>query len=390
MVPSLRRAGLRLRWMPDFRHEAVRTILRLSGWTFGLVVRPTRWRWWWCSPCPRRWGPGAVSAYTYAYTFFQLPYGIVAVSIMSATAPELTARWAMGDLEAFRRRMGTGLRTMLAIVIPAAAGELILARPLVALVVGHGAAAGERTALHGTGPRHVGPRPARVLRLPLRRARPAERAGPALGVLAVCPRERDQHRAGRGPGGSLRRARHRLSRSAPPTRWPPWWRWATCAPASRGWAGTSWAGPSATSCCQRARSWWRPSWAATCRGPSPRSCSWPGGAGPWPGGVAYVLAAGGLAELARRRGGGPWPPRRGRGRGRRGPGRRRDRRWRLEPAATDGLPGPAPVAGPGPRRGPNRSLRRGVPLRPTRLGPTRAPDPGVRPTTTPRCSRLGS
>jgi putative peptidoglycan lipid II flippase len=81
-----------------------------------------------------------VSAYTYAYIFFQLPYGVVAVSIMSATAPELAARWAQGDLVAFRRRMGTGLRTMLAIVIPAAAGELILARPLVALVAGHGAA----------------------------------------------------------------------------------------------------------------------------------------------------------------------------------------------------------------------------------------------------------
>ena len=77
--------------------------------------------------------------------FFQLPYGIVAVSIMSATAPELTARWARGDLEAFRRRMSTGLRTMLAVIIPAAAGELILARPLVALVVGHGAAAGDTT-----------------------------------------------------------------------------------------------------------------------------------------------------------------------------------------------------------------------------------------------------
>ena len=38
MVPSLRRAGLRLRWRPDFRREAVRTIVRLSGWTFGLVV----------------------------------------------------------------------------------------------------------------------------------------------------------------------------------------------------------------------------------------------------------------------------------------------------------------------------------------------------------------
>ena len=42
---------------------------------------------------------------------------------MSATAPELTARWAAGDLVAFRRRMGTGLRTMLAIIVPAAAGR---------------------------------------------------------------------------------------------------------------------------------------------------------------------------------------------------------------------------------------------------------------------------
>ena len=136
MVPSLRRAGLRLTWKPDFHHEAVRTIVRLSGWTFGLVVANqvaliviltlaghTQ---------------GAVSAYTYAWTFFQLPYGVVAVSIMSATAPELTAHWSRGDLVAFRRRMATGLRTTMAIVVPAAAGELVLSHPLVALLLAHG------------------------------------------------------------------------------------------------------------------------------------------------------------------------------------------------------------------------------------------------------------
>jgi putative peptidoglycan lipid II flippase len=139
MIPSLRRAGLQLHWRPDFRHEAVRTILRLSGWTFGLVVA-NQLALLVVLALSEKVGPGAVSAYTYAYIFFQLPYGVVAVSIMSATAPELTARWAQGDLVAFRRRMGTGLRAMLAIVIPAAAGELILARPLVALVADHGAA----------------------------------------------------------------------------------------------------------------------------------------------------------------------------------------------------------------------------------------------------------
>jgi putative peptidoglycan lipid II flippase len=136
MVPSLRRAGLRLTWKPDFHHEAVRTIIRLSGWTFGLVVANqlalivvltlaghTR---------------GAVTAYTNSWTFFQLPYGVVAVSVMSATAPELTTHWARADLVAFRRRMATGLRTILAIVVPAAAGELILSHPLVALLLAHG------------------------------------------------------------------------------------------------------------------------------------------------------------------------------------------------------------------------------------------------------------
>ncbi|HEY5026180.1 MAG TPA: murein biosynthesis integral membrane protein MurJ [Acidimicrobiales bacterium] len=139
MIPSLRRAGLELHWRPDFRHEAVRTILRLSGWTFGLVLA-NQAALVVVLALSEKVGPGAVSAYTYAYIFFQLPYGVVAVSIMSATAPELAARWAQGDLVAFRRRMGTGLRAMLAIVIPAAAAELILARPLVALVAGHGAA----------------------------------------------------------------------------------------------------------------------------------------------------------------------------------------------------------------------------------------------------------
>jgi len=141
MVPSLRRAGLHLRWSPHFGHEAVRRILRLSGWTFGLVAA-NQIALVIVLALSEKVGNGAVSAYTYAYTFFQLPYGIVAVSIMSATAPELTARWTTGDLVAFRRRMGTGLRAMLAIVVPAAAGELILARPLVALVLGHGAAGG--------------------------------------------------------------------------------------------------------------------------------------------------------------------------------------------------------------------------------------------------------
>jgi putative peptidoglycan lipid II flippase len=137
MVPSLRRAGLRLTWKPDFHHEAVGTILRLSGWTFGLVAANQVALIVILTLAGHV--QGAVSAYTYAWTFFQLPYGVVAVSVMAATAPELTALWSRDNLVAFRKRMATGMRTMLAIVVPAAAGELILSHPLVALLLAHGA-----------------------------------------------------------------------------------------------------------------------------------------------------------------------------------------------------------------------------------------------------------
>jgi len=144
MIPSLRRAGLRLRWRPDFRHEAVRTILRLSGWTFGLVVA-NQIALLVVLGMSQKVGRGAVSAYTYAYTFFQLPYGVVAVSIMAATAPELTSLWSNGDVDGFRKRMAVGMRSMLAVIVPAAAGLLVLARPLVALLLGHGASTPAQT-----------------------------------------------------------------------------------------------------------------------------------------------------------------------------------------------------------------------------------------------------
>jgi putative peptidoglycan lipid II flippase len=144
MVPSLRKAGLRLRWLPDFRHDAVRTILRLSGWTFGLVVA-NQIALTVVLVMSQKVGAGAVSAYTYSYTFFQLPYGVVAVSLMSATAPELASLWSVGNIEGFRRRMALVSRGMLAIIVPAAAGLLVLARPLVALILAHGATSVSQT-----------------------------------------------------------------------------------------------------------------------------------------------------------------------------------------------------------------------------------------------------
>ncbi len=139
LLPSLARSDLhlRFRWQPG--HEAMRRITRLAGWTFGIVLSNQVALVVVLALADGARVPGAVSAYTYAYTFFQLPYGMIAVSVMTAVTPSLSARWAEGDLAAFRHRMAFGLRSILAIIIPSAVGMVILAHPLIDLVLGHAA-----------------------------------------------------------------------------------------------------------------------------------------------------------------------------------------------------------------------------------------------------------
>ena len=139
LVPSLVRARLHVRFLWSPAHEAMRRITRLAGWTFGWVVANQVALVVILALADGVKTPGAVSAYTYAYRFFQLPYGIVAVSVMSAVTPSLAARWARGDLVAFRHRMAFGLRGILAIIIPSAVGMVLLAHPLIELVLAHGA-----------------------------------------------------------------------------------------------------------------------------------------------------------------------------------------------------------------------------------------------------------
>jgi putative peptidoglycan lipid II flippase len=140
LLPSLGRAHLRrLTWRWEPRNEAVRTILRLGGWTFGFVVANQIAFFVVLALAVGSSGPAPVSAYTYAYTFMQMPYAVVAVSVMSAITPDLSEKWTLGDIEGFRKRLAGGLRAVLAIIVPAAVGMLLLAKPAVALLLGHGA-----------------------------------------------------------------------------------------------------------------------------------------------------------------------------------------------------------------------------------------------------------
>lgn len=128
LYPSIRRSDLHFRWNADFKHPAVRRAVRLSGWTLGYVAanqlavtvvtilaEP---------------GSGGSTDYQTAFQFFQLPHGLLAVSIMVTFEPLLGRADARGDRREFHRHLLLGYRLIALLIIPAAIGYLALPKGL--------------------------------------------------------------------------------------------------------------------------------------------------------------------------------------------------------------------------------------------------------------------
>ncbi len=136
LLPALRAAEVPMEFNFEFRHPAVKRLLRMSMWSFGYVVanqiaviaiqnlaEP---------------GSGNPDAYTKAYIFFVLPHGLLAMSIVTTFTPELASSVKARARELFIERVGLGLRLIALLTIPAAAALFVLRRPLVGLVLQHG------------------------------------------------------------------------------------------------------------------------------------------------------------------------------------------------------------------------------------------------------------
>jgi len=144
-VPSLLRIRPRFTWTLDWRHPAIRRLFILAlpviGYVLsnmaGLTVQQNL----------AFQFEGGVAAWTYAWVFFQLPYGIFAVAIATAFFPELSEQWTTGDIEGFKRNMGMGVRVTSFIILPAAAALFALSRPVIGLAIQYGRFRPEATRL---------------------------------------------------------------------------------------------------------------------------------------------------------------------------------------------------------------------------------------------------
>jgi putative peptidoglycan lipid II flippase len=137
LLPPLGRLHLHLRFRPAWRHPAVLTMLRLSGWTVGYVVANQVALL--VVTVLANGTSGGPFVYISAYAFFQLPHGLFAVSLMTTFTPELATAAARNDLDALRTQLSRGLRLATTVIVPAAALYIALSRPLMITLLERGA-----------------------------------------------------------------------------------------------------------------------------------------------------------------------------------------------------------------------------------------------------------
>lgn len=145
---GLRSARLRLtlRW----RHPALRAIallyapVMLSLILDTLVARPYSYN------LASRTGEGSIAYMNWATTLIQFPQGLVATAISVAILPTLAGQAAnlTDTLErAFKDTLGLGMRLTITLILPATAGLMVLAVPIIQLLFQHGAFTAADTAV---------------------------------------------------------------------------------------------------------------------------------------------------------------------------------------------------------------------------------------------------
>lgn len=146
LVPALRRVGFRWRPRFDFKRDDVAEIGRMSGWMFCyvlttqiayLVTAIVASHADHAAHTHHASGTG-FSAYTYAWLLFQLPYAVIAISVITALLPRMSANAAVGRYDLLRSDFSSGVRLGSVIVAPAALVLAVLGPALAEMLLSYG------------------------------------------------------------------------------------------------------------------------------------------------------------------------------------------------------------------------------------------------------------
>jgi putative peptidoglycan lipid II flippase len=136
-LPALLRIGLNYHFSLNLRHPGVQQIGRLIIPVFiGLSV--TQLNLFVSQNLASSLTPGLVAALRTAQRLMQLPIGIFAIAIAVAVFPTLTEQAARKEKDSFKTTMSLGIRSVIFITMPAAAGLIALGVPIVRLLFEQG------------------------------------------------------------------------------------------------------------------------------------------------------------------------------------------------------------------------------------------------------------
>lgn len=129
-------AGYRL-FLFDFQHPGFRkmvalmlpTVIGLSVVQVNLLVNQN---------LASGLAAGSITALRLANRLMQLPLAIFAMAVATAIFPTVTRQVALGEMRAFRETMSLGLRSVFFVTLPAGAGLIALAAPIVRLLFERG------------------------------------------------------------------------------------------------------------------------------------------------------------------------------------------------------------------------------------------------------------
>ncbi|GAA3001456.1 murein biosynthesis integral membrane protein MurJ [Streptosporangium longisporum] len=141
LVVSLHRVGFRFRPRFDLREAGLGEMGRTAVWTFAYVgisqlgfLITTRL----ATGAGER-APGAGnSAYAYAYQFFQLPYGIIAVSVITAMLPRMSRSVSEGRPAEIAGEFASGVRLVAVLLVPAGLLLMVLGPAVTVLIFSWG------------------------------------------------------------------------------------------------------------------------------------------------------------------------------------------------------------------------------------------------------------
>lgn len=135
--PTLHREGFRYRPALDPRDEGLREVLRMMG--PGLLgMAAVQINLFINTVLATGQGTGAVSWLDYAFRLMYMPIGLFGVSLATAALPTLSRQAADGQIAGMRQTVSSGLRMMLMLNVPATAGLIALAWPIISLIYQHG------------------------------------------------------------------------------------------------------------------------------------------------------------------------------------------------------------------------------------------------------------